>query len=626
MTLLIRADSKRSQTEAEFQLTYFAELFSQSVESSITLANVQMWNMINRIGYLPLTTTESIEARSGKMIRNTLDSIEQIDSVVLIDPTGNVAWATTEALIGQNLSDREYFQRAIKLSHGEFFVGVPIIARGTGRRLTPVAWPLVSRSGLVHGVVVSSLGESYFSNLLTLKDVPEDMAVSVLASNGEAAFISRDGSTEEVIIATNNVSSLGMTAHVTRNRDAVMAGFTQRTTVFSIIAITLFATAIGAGIGSHTKSLQLADGLERLQNHTNRIRAAQREFDTVFENVGDGIVIFDENGKLARSNKKAREFLRKTDDETTVNYLRSKLPDFSQIESDFAVHQLVLPHASEEDNEQQVQCRVMKLETNGQQIAYCVLTDVSAEQRLSAARTNFVTSINHELRTPLTSLSGAIDMLQQRFSQDLPVGADKLVAMASRNADRLLILVNDILTLQAIDQGQLNVRSVPLSIDEALDEAVEINSGYGVRFKVSLVRRPTEAGIILADPDRMQQIFSNLISNAIKYSPMNGTVTIGATQSDGMVEFFVSDDGPGIPISASDKIFDRFAKPLHARGIQASGTGLGLAITKQLVERQDGTITFQSQMASEASEAHGTTFYVMLKLHGLETNQKVVTA
>jgi signal transduction histidine kinase len=610
VTYLVRGDYKRSIDEAEDQLVYFAELFEKSVESNLAIANLQMWNMIDRIELNPLWKTDDIESRYGDFMRNTLKQVDQIDSLSLIDSDGTVVWSSVVTLNDIYLGDREYFQKALQLGMNEYAVGMPLISRGTGRRLTPIAWPIVSPSKQVLGVVVSSLGEDYFSDILTLTDIPADMHVDILALDGSAAFQSRDKSPSagtRVIRASRNVAGLDLTINVSRSQKAVMAGFAQRTTSFLVVAIVLFASSIGMAIRLHAKTVQLATGLKQSVQDNFRIVAAQREFNAIFENVGDGIVIFTKDGHLKRTNKMARKILGQDNSRLAIDFLMASLPEFSEIHNDSPIHLI------KTDKGQVVQCRVMKLTTDDQEIAYCVLSDVTAEERLAHARDNFVTSVNHELRTPLTSLSGALDILEDRFFTDFSDPAKRLVRMASRNADRLLMLVNDILTLQAIDQGKFHVRAKAVPVNDALEEAIATNEGYGLGTGVSLVCEQSEQSIIWADPDRLQQIFSNLISNAIKYSPANGSVKIGARKTKDEIEFYVSDDGPGIPESARERLFDRFTTPIHENGVQMNGTGLGLAITKQLVERQDGTITFKTQTDADGAGKTGTVFFVTFK-------------
>jgi signal transduction histidine kinase len=612
ITYLVRSDYNRTLTEAEKHLEYFAELFEQSVESGLLSANLQIGNMIDRFTAAPAEGTSDIENRYGDMLRSAVRKIDQIDSLVVIAPNGIVVWSSVANLKNVFLGDRKYFQAAMKLKSHEFSVGVPLFSRASGRRLTPIAWPIISSSNEVLGVIVSSLGEDYFSDVLTLNDFPEDMQVDVLTSDGAAAFQSEDrslGITQKDVHASRKIVTLGLTITVSRSQEAVMAAFYQRTAGFLAIANLLFATLIGMAIRLQAKSNQLAIGLIQSEKANHSIRTAQREFDTIFENVGDGIVIFNKDGSLKRTNKIARKLLGDDDSEQAVERLRTLLPNFAELDTDLRVH-----HIRKDDGES-LQCRVMKLTSNNQDVAYCVLADISAEERLAAARDNFVTSINHELRTPLTSLSGSLELLQYRFTSDLPAPAKRLVTMASRNADRLLLLVNDILTLQAIDQGQFHVRAVPLEVNLALEDAVASNSGYGLASGVKLICERFEKGLVFVDPDRLQQIFSNLISNAIKYSPANGTVKIGAAATKGQITFYVRDNGPGIPRSSRDRLFDRFATPIHDTDVQVNGTGLGLAISKQLVERQGGTITFETYTEQDEVHSTGTVFFLTFKSH-----------
>ena len=151
-------------------------------------------------------------------------------------------------------------------------------------------------------------------------------------------------------------------------------------------------------------------------------------------------------------------------------------------------------------------------------------------------------------------------------------------------------------------------------MSEVLSEAIAANTGYGVNRDVQLDihagPNAAQEAYVQVDTVRMQQIFSNLISNAVKYTPRGGTVKIGAEVDDQWVTFYVCDAGPGIPRSAHDRMFKRFADPVHSRENQANGTGLGLAITRELVLRQDGDISFETRSEEDGDENPGTTFYV----------------
>lgn len=621
MCLLVVSDYRRAVTRANLQLSHFAELYEQAVNASLSVANVQMTSLLEDLSRGPIEDTATTEEQYGPALRTAVETIQQIDSLLLIAPNGEVIWSTSEALIGRNLGDRSYFQKALNLGVNEYTVGVPLISRGSGRRVTPIAWPLIDEKDRLLGVVASSLGEEYYSDLLSLNGIEPDMHVEIITSNGEAAFVSdntdRDAG-EALIEARKELPALDLYIHVTRSKKAVMRGYWQRTSVFMVVGTALFLSILWAAIRSRKQSLLLAEGLQRSEQDRLKIQAAQSEFDAIFENVGDGIVVFSDLNGLHRSNRKAREYLDVPDDQAAVVRLREMLPSLAEMESDLATYRIELSVSDRDGIKQAVQCRVMKLHLHGEDIAYCVLEDISAQERLASARAAFVTSVNHELRTPLTSLAGALEVFQDRFGEELPSGADRLLAMASRNADRLLVLVNDILTLQAIDQKQLSIAKEPSSAAEVLTEALATNSGYGLNRDVALTidSMPDDTtGHILVDKTRVQQIFSNLISNAIKYSPSGGKVSLGAEVVEDSVVFHVRDEGPGIPKSSWSKLFERFAKPIHSRELQASGTGLGLAITKELVTRHDGKLTFDTRSFEDGEAKSGTSFYVHLPLH-----------
>lgn len=265
----------------------------------------------------------------------------------------------------------------------------------------------------------------------------------------------------------------------------------------------------------------------------------------------------------------------------------------------------------------EIRCRVSLVEEVEGHTLYCVLTDVSAEERLVRARTAFVETVNHELRTPLTSLNGAMRLLTSRFGNEVPPKARQLLDLAERNASRLLMLVNDILTLQAMDQGRLDVMLETIRANDIPREAVANMQGYADGFGVGLMLELQNTGAsVQVDPRRMQQVMDNLISNAVKYSPKGESVEITSALEEAEIVIKVRDHGPGIPKAAQSAIFERFAKPAHGPDTQASGTGLGLAISRELVERMGGTLLLDSVHVDEAGagETYGSTFVVRLPL------------
>ena len=416
---------------------------------------------------------------------------------------------------------------------------------------------------------------------------------------------------DRFVSVSKSIPGLGLHVNVSRALSDVLDGQIQRSVVFVSVATILFVAALSLALHSQLKSFKLAEGLYRAERDKKRIESAQAEFNAIFQNVADGIVVFGVNDVLHKVNAKALNILGVQTERSAVNKLRDLLPPLTDLTAEPVTLKFELPPDSKNSDERRIHARIMSLHLGNMDLVYCVLSDVTEEERLILARDNFITSINHELRTPLTSLTGALDILKGRFTAQMPEGAAKLLEMALRNSDRLLLLVNDILTLQAIDQHQLHLKIQKLNVDDVLAEALNTNAGFGMGMNVSISLEEVQHSAVLeADPVRLQQIFSNIISNAVKYTPKGGEVKIGASVADDIISFWVRDNGPGIPESARAQLFERFSVPVHEQSVQASGTGLGLAITQELAERQGGAVSFKSRLSEDDPHNHGTTFFV----------------
>jgi signal transduction histidine kinase len=189
----------------------------------------------------------------------------------------------------------------------------------------------------------------------------------------------------------------------------------------------------------------------------------------------------------------------------------------------------------------------------------------------------------------------------------LPPKASQLVEIAYRNSQRLVRLATDLLDLQKIESGSLAFNVHSHALTPLLEASVEANQPYGSRFEVALVLGdvPRDA-CVLVDADRIMQVLTNLLSNAAKFSPPHGKVTLGAEDRGADVRISVSDCGPGIPRDFRDRIFQRFAQADSSTTRQREGTGLGLSISKAIVEHLGGRIGFETQ------EGVGTTFFIDL--------------
>jgi signal transduction histidine kinase len=206
----------------------------------------------------------------------------------------------------------------------------------------------------------------------------------------------------------------------------------------------------------------------------------------------------------------------------------------------------------------------------------------------------FLSTVSHELRTPLTSIRGGLGLLASGATGVLPDAALRVVEIAERNGVRLMALINDILDLERLETGtiQLQCARVPAAsiVRRALESLPTIGQRRGVVVKADEV-----SGMIWADADRILQVLVNLVSNAVKFSAPDGVVTIGVALKNEWLEFRVTDLGRGVPAGEHLAIFERFHQVESSDARDKGGAGLGLAICKSIVEQHGGTIGVESQ-------------------------------
>ena len=243
------------------------------------------------------------------------------------------------------------------------------------------------------------------------------------------------------------------------------------------------------------------------------------------------------------------------------------------------------------------------------------ILDINDRMEVDRMKSEFVATISHELRTPLTSIRGSLGLVMGTMSEKIPAKAGHLLSIAHKNCDRLILLINDILDLEKLASDQYHFDLKPEPIGKLVAQAVEANHGYAGQFDVTL-EFSDAANDTLVDVDeaRFQQVLSNLLSNAAKFSPVGGSVDITIEKRDAVLRVCVADQGPGIAPEFRSKIFQRFSQGDASATRQQGGTGLGLHISRQMMEKMGGTIDFES------NTGEGTVFWAELPLR--ESGQK----
>lgn len=228
-----------------------------------------------------------------------------------------------------------------------------------------------------------------------------------------------------------------------------------------------------------------------------------------------------------------------------------------------------------------------------------VFHDITDLKKLEQVRIDFVANASHELRSPLTSVKGYVDTLKDDVKKGQWQQADMFLDIISRNVNRLIELVNDLLTLSSLEShGELKLELInPLQISDLVVSDLSILA----KEKSQVIVLKSLAEPFLADPGKVEQVLRNLIMNAIKYIPNNKKIQIiWETDDYGNTILRVIDDGPGIPQEHHDRLFERFYRIDKGRSRDQGGTGLGLAIVKHIMLSHNGTIQLKSQLGAGA--------------------------
>lgn len=235
--------------------------------------------------------------------------------------------------------------------------------------------------------------------------------------------------------------------------------------------------------------------------------------------------------------------------------------------------------------------------------------DLTEHKRIEQMKDQFVSTVSHELRTPLTSISGALGLVTGGAMGEVPSAMQQMLEIAYRNSLRLGYLINDLLDMEKIAAGKMTFDMREHSLGRLLDEALASNQAFAAHFGVNCTLQNPAQVNVWVDGLRLQQVLTNFLSNAIKYTPEGGEVTLHCTLPDAHhVRINVTDQGTGIPASFQKRVFEKFAQADASDSRQKGGTGLGLAITKEFVERMGGRVGFDTQ------EDRGTTFWCELPI------------
>jgi len=327
---------------------------------------------------------------------------------------------------------------------------------------------------------------------------------------------------------------------------------------------------------------------------------AERRADAarVLEHIGDGVFMLDRDGVVRLWNRAAEAVTSLKAADVVGRPAAEAIPGWAAIADSVPVATTPASASSAETLPLEVPGRELWLSIAAVEFnegTVYAFRDLTADRVVEELRSDFVSTVSHELRTPLAAIYGAALTLQREDLQLDETQRNNLLAVISTESDRLARTVNDILWASRLDADRVHLEvgtHDPRDLARTVVEAARVHLPAGVKLSFSCER---DLPPILGDPDKVRQVLTNFVDNAIKYSPDGGVVELEIARRDHAVRFSVSDSGLGIPPGEQRRIFDKFYRvdPNLTRGV--GGTGLGLYISRELVRRMNGTIWVESR-------------------------------
>jgi two-component system phosphate regulon sensor histidine kinase PhoR len=382
--------------------------------------------------------------------------------------------------------------------------------------------------------------------------------------------------------------------------------------IFTILAT---AAAIGIHFAWRQKFLrqqqqvhaEMEDARRRQQQTTVDAQAQQQ---VLFNSMLEGLLLLDRNRRIYLANRNFKNlFGLKTElrGKTIMEALRlhelAELVERVETEGQVFDHELKLPELS--GRWLRVNAAVISNSAGEREGTILVFHDLTRLKQLERTREDFVANVSHELRTPLSLIKGYVETLLDGARND-PAIAERFLKIIERNTQRLDLLIQDLLTISALESGRMKLNLQPVELRPLVEKVFTDLNARAENKNAQLVNEMPQF-TANADVNRLDQVLANLVDNAIKYGRAEGIVTVGGKKlDDGRLEIFVQDDGPGIPAESLDRVFERFYRVDKARSRDQGGTGLGLSIVKHIVQAHGGEVWAKSELGK------GATFFFTL--------------
>ena len=544
----------RSVSGAEKRATDLAAVLAEFMRGSFALADTSLRQLAVHAARVGGASAEEYEWDPILEAARAAMPVGASGSISVTDVKGIVRHATLRSIVGQSRASQYIFRTLSTTAGDELVIDTPFLARD-GRYILPIGRRLTSRSGAFDGVVVTILETDTFRQFFRKLDIGAEGVITVLHRDGVVVF--REPSTADPIGQSAEGDPLlpfarGPAGQGLRN-GRLAPGGPSFVTAFEnvrgpslLVAVSLKRSEVLAEWRAHARTSGLAVGALAITL---------------------GLIVL---GLLSQTAARARA--------------EAELSQHQQVEAD---HLREANERLEGSLEREQRAR----------------RDAEAASRL---KDEFLMTLSHELRTPLTAIYGWVRMLSTNVIP--PTERDRALATVERNALAQARLIDDLLDVSRAISGKLRLERRPVNVAEivraAVDTVMPAVDAKGIRLLTTI---DDATGVILADPDRVQQVIWNLLSNAIKFTPTDGVIDLAARRHGSDVEIVVRDTGIGIHPEFVPYVFERFRQADVGSRRRYGGLGLGLAIVRHLVELHGGSVRAES-----AGEGLGATFRIVL--------------
>lgn len=354
------------------------------------------------------------------------------------------------------------------------------------------------------------------------------------------------------------------------------------------------------GAGSRARLVSALTKISSLlESRSSSLLKEESHLSGLLATVSEGVLLTDENGDIVLANQSLRDLFQVASSPTG----KSLIEVFRQGELQVACDALLarpgrksLSIALAYPQEKIIQVNFSTLERKGKiQGVVGVFIDVTQMKKLEAMRKDLIANISHEFKTPLSSIKGYSETLSSAAPKD-PKKTAEFASIIARNAERLERLVENLMALSRLEQHEEKPQSEKVSLSRLVQEARDQLAHRLEQKNISLENKlQDDLPAVIGDTEKLQQVFLNILENAVKYSPAGSRVAVQAQPAGHFLRVAIQDNGPGISAHDLPRIFERFYRVEKSRSLEGGGSGLGLAIAKHIVQMHGGKIWAESE-------------------------------